>query len=429
MEVPFELASPTHLQVEVTEDCNHSCFYCYNHWRKGESSRNYMNLYVAEKVSDIIIQDIKPFIVTITGGEPFKNFETTKYLSEKLGKKDISIGINTNLTEAKRRDLEELLDINKDIYLLVSIPSVKRENYRKITGRDNLQKLFENIKNVSQIGIPIYVNMVAHQLNKDEIFEEAKFLLEEYGVNSFAVTPMLRPALRTLDKMDLNAEENKKIYEDLIKLRNDFGMNTAILEVVPKCSVPEELRESLIFSRGCSAGKISSAISYNGDLRVCAHAPFSHGNLLEKKFSEIWENMKPWREHGYVPEECSGCLEIPECKGGCRFAAYEEGQLLNKKDYRMTSPVKIKNFSKHLKLNIEDEYFATPFKFRKERENQYTLNNKSKLLFTNKETITFLEQIQKKGSFKISEIPEGPLREKAIKFVNILYNKKFLELK
>lgn len=56
-------------------------------------------------------------------------------------------------------------------------------------------------------------------------------------------------------------------------------------------------------------------------------------------------------------------------------------------------------------------------------------SHKSKLLFTNKDTIDFLEQIQKKGSFKISEIPGGNLREKAIKFVNVLYNKKFLELK
>lgn len=429
MEVPFELASPTHLQIEVTEDCNHSCFYCYNHWRKDSFSKNKMTLSVAEEIGDKIIKDIKPFICTETGGEPFKNYPVTKYLAKVLGEAGISVGINTNLTEADRSNLEELLIVNKEIYLLVSIPSINRENYHKITGEDNLPKLFENLKNTSQIGIPIYVNMVAHQLNKNEIFEEAKFLFNEYGLKSFAVTPMLRPALRRLDKMDLEAEENKKIYEDLINLRDVFGMNTAILEVVPKCSIPEELRDSSIFSRGCSAGKISSAISYNGDVRVCAHAPFSHGNILTEEFSQIWEKMKPWREHGYIPEECNDCLELPECKGGCRFAAYKEGQSLDTKDYRMTTPVKEKKFTEPPELNINNKYIAVPFKFRKERENQYTLNNKSKLLFTNKGTVDFLKEIQQRGYFRVSDVPEGSLREKAIDLVRVLYDKKFLELK
>ena len=82
MEVPFELASPTHLQIEVTEDCNHSCFYCYNHWRTDNFSKNKMTLENAEKISDKIIKEIKPFICTLTGGEPFKNYEVTKYLSK-----------------------------------------------------------------------------------------------------------------------------------------------------------------------------------------------------------------------------------------------------------------------------------------------------------------------------------------------------------
>ncbi|MCX6750287.1 MAG: radical SAM protein [Candidatus Pacearchaeota archaeon] len=429
MEIPFELASPTHLQIEVTEDCNHSCFYCFNHWRGNGSVGKNMTLISAEKIADKIIKDIRPFISTLTGGEPFKNYEVTRYFSKRLGEKDISVGINTNLVEANRNNLEELLKENPEISLLVSIPSIKRETYRKITGKDNLPKLFENLNSVSEIGIPIYVNMVAHQLNKNEVFDEAKFLLDEYGLKSFAVTPMLRPALRKLDGMDLREEENKKIYEELISLREQFGMNTAILEVTPKCSVPEELRDHSIFSRGCSAGKITSAISYNGEMRVCAHAPFSHGNLLTEDFNEIWERMKPWREHGYVPQDCFECVELPECKGGCRFAAYIEGQPLDSKDYRMTNPIKVRKGINAPDLDIEKEYIVPPFKYRLEREGEYVLENKGSLVFANKGLIDFLRSIEKEGSLKIVNIPEGVLREKAKEIGKILYYKNFIKTK
>ncbi len=139
--------------------------------------------------------------------------------------------------------------------------------------------------------------------------------------------------------------------------------------------------------------------------------------------------MKPWREHGYIPHECNDCSELSECKGGCRFAAYEEGQPLDTKDYRMTKAIKTKKSIKVPGLNPNDEYISVPFKYRKERENQYTLNSKSKLLFANKGTIDFLEAIQKKGYLKISEIPEGRLREKASELTKILLNKKFLKIR
>ena len=165
MEVPFELRSPTHLQIEVTEECNNSCFYCYNHWRTWGTSKNSMTLNHAEQISKVIINEIQPFISTLTGGEPFKNYETTKYLAKELGDAGISVGINTNLVAADKKKLDDILTANSDVSLLVSLPSIKREVYYKITGGDTLPIFFENLNHASQIGIPIYINMVTHQLN------------------------------------------------------------------------------------------------------------------------------------------------------------------------------------------------------------------------------------------------------------------------
>jgi len=34
MEESVGLKYPLNAQIEVTEDCNHKCFYCYNYWRE-----------------------------------------------------------------------------------------------------------------------------------------------------------------------------------------------------------------------------------------------------------------------------------------------------------------------------------------------------------------------------------------------------------
>lgn len=72
------LKYPTSMQIEVTENCNHNCFYCYNHWRDDNATDN-MTREDAEILSDKIINDIKPFHIVLTGGEPLINFDITLY--------------------------------------------------------------------------------------------------------------------------------------------------------------------------------------------------------------------------------------------------------------------------------------------------------------------------------------------------------------
>jgi radical SAM protein with 4Fe4S-binding SPASM domain len=330
---------------------------------------------------------------------------------------------------ATKSRLENILEVNPNITLLASLPSFKREDYKRITKQDYLSHFLENLKNARELGIHVNINMVAHQMNKDQVYDEAKFLYENYGITSFAVTPMLRPALRTLDGMDLSKEDNIKIFQQLIKLREEDGLNTAILEVTPKCGVPEELRDDVIFSRGCSAGKITSTISYNGDLRVCAHAPFSEGNLLEVNFQELWQKMKPWREQGYVPEECNECVELDFCHGGCRFAAYQENQSLDTKDYRMEKPITTIKKQIAPDINLNAKYEVLPFKFRNEGKGQYLLYRKGKLLFANEGLKNFLDSIKEQGYLDLRDIPSGPLREKAENFAKVLYYRKFINIK
>ena len=305
------------------------------------------------------------------------------------------------------------------------MPSHNPETYKMVVGKDTFSVFLKNLEIALDAGIKVNVNMVAHQLNKDGVYGEAMFLKRNYGIKKFAVTPMLRPACRRVDGYDLTLEDNIKIFDDLIRLREEEGLTTAILEVTPKCGIPEEYRDDPLFSRGCSAGKITSAISYNGEVRVCAHAPFSEGNLLTEDFDDIWARMKPWRVHGYIPEDCGKCVELQECKGGCRFAAYEEGQPLDTKDYRCGEPIREKEVREIPELDPNHLYKTNTFMYREERAGEFTLYTQEKIIFANTEMKNFLQGVYEDGGIRINDLPEGA-KNKASNLCKILHNRGFI---
>ena len=69
------LKAPLSVQIEVTENCNHRCTHCYNYWKKGDKCIfENMTFATAKKVADEVINS-QVFGVTLTGGEPFLNFD------------------------------------------------------------------------------------------------------------------------------------------------------------------------------------------------------------------------------------------------------------------------------------------------------------------------------------------------------------------
>lgn len=419
----FNLKHPTHLQIETTENCNHKCFYCYNYWRKDKSS-NIMTKEDAEILSDKIINDIKPFHIVLTGGEPLTNFDVTLHLMKRFEEAKIFNNLNSNLTLLTKERLDKILSLKPNLQILTSIPSHKKEVYKQITGKNNLSKFYENLENALHNGVHVVPNMVFHQLNKDKVYEAGKYLYENYGIKNFAATPLVNPPKRKVP-YTLSKEDLIKPLEDLIRLRSDFGINVSSLDVIPLCALPKHLREERIFNRTCSAGSTSFIISPKGDVRACGHSPFKEGNIFEENFEDIWERLEPFRKKKYIPNECEDCVEVEFCQGGCRFESYQEGEKLDRKDSRMSSPLKqqIKRNRKP-KIELTEKYLIKDFVWRKEFKDQYTLFN-GQTLYANKGLKDFLINLQKQGYFNLSEFPKN-MQIKAKDLGEVLLSKEFL---
>ncbi|USN44985.1 MAG: radical SAM protein [Candidatus Woesearchaeota archaeon] len=430
----FSLTYPLNMQVETTEACNHACLYCYNHWRTKRNAGK-MSEDQAKRLAEIIEEDIHPFHVTITGGEPLLNMAATLTLARELKKRGTFYNLNTNLVLLNEERLAGLQEAACDgrFGILTSLPHHEAEVFKAITGRDTLEEFYRNLRRVSREDLPVTVNMVVHSMNQGAVYDEGRFLFEEFGIRNFAATPMLEPSMRLTSVKPLSTTEINRVLEDLLRLHEDLGISVDTLETIPRCALSESLRNNSLqlFNRACSAGRSTLSIGYDGNVRSCSHSPIPEGNIFTDGFSQLWERLQPYRDNQYVPEECDDCQEFFGCYGGCRFNGFQEGDSLKTPDRRMTSKILTrKAIQREIPRISEDQRLrANPNTVsRRERENLYTFfnGNFAHVLFVNEAYKQVIDHLATRGTFTPRELDLGEERDKAMTLLGVLVDRKYL---
>lgn len=409
----MKLNHPLNVQIEITEKCNHNCFYCYNSWQINKKNDSDMDIYTADYIIDKIHSDIKPFYVTLTGGEPFLNMSVLEKLVKKLPRKNIDVSINTNLTLTNKENLESLLNHNNNFSLLVSLPHFKEDEYEYITGARDVDAFFNNLYFVKEnTKIPVMVNMVISKYNINSIYEEGKFLYQNYSIDNFAATPVsVSPLIIDNVKnhhLNLDKEDILSVYNQLSKLHEEFDLRVDVIQTLPLCFVPEEIRfnDINLFKRPCGSGRTTLALDYKGKVRPCIQAPYDIGNLFESTFDELWKSLEPFRENENLPDECLECTVLDFCNGGCRFNGFKKGNSLKRKDPRMNERITAETPKYVKKINLDKKYSLTKgVKYRKESDEVFTfVNSNYKILFVNKEMKNFLLTLEEFGNFNPQQL-------------------------
>ena len=169
---------PYHPVIEVTSKCNLSCIRCH----VGSSS-----LGVSPPFEDLArlirgIGQIPEFrMVVFTGGEPLVREDVTRVIEACGGSmEEISLTTNGVLLSEKAQELKEV-GLNR---VNVSLDSLDKETYRKISGMDTLDRVIEGIRVANQAGLaPVKINMVMmNGLNDHELERMIEFAGEENAI-------------------------------------------------------------------------------------------------------------------------------------------------------------------------------------------------------------------------------------------------------
>ncbi len=424
------LKSPITAQIEITPRCNNQCLYCYNYWRSNEKIENELKIHEVEAVSDKIVNS-DLFRVVLTGGEPLLRKDLVYFWAQKLSLSSINVKINSNLSLLERDDLKRMKDVNIS-GIFASLPSCDKDNYNYITQSDNYNKVVSNIKLAIKECMPISVNMVVTQINKDQVFETGKFI-KDLGVTSFAATPVI-PCSYLNPRLELSGQDLEKVLEDLNCLESKFNISTDIAEALPLCSLKKIDRYKRFFSRDCGAGKFIIAISSSGKVRPCTHIQEEYGNLLTEDFSKVWGRMAEWSTNKYYPLKCTDCRNNTKCSMGCREAAKTKNGSFSSLDPRakyetplgeMEEKRTFEKLDKSMRLTIIKDV-----KFRCEEKGMLLYSpKKGSLIYVNRDFFKYILFLNSKDWFSINSLSGYDENVEAIEnAISLLLRKGFISI-
>jgi GTP 3',8-cyclase len=166
------------LRVSLTDRCNFRCFYCLPHGEPPiapkEQMLSYEEIdYVCEIFVSLGIEKLR-----LTGGEPMlrRDIETIIRKLNRLkanGLQDLALTTNGYYLPDRARSLKEAgLD-----RVTISLDSLKRDVFKRMTGVDVLDKVLAGIAAAKEAGLePIKINaVIVRGHNEDEVADFAAF--------------------------------------------------------------------------------------------------------------------------------------------------------------------------------------------------------------------------------------------------------------
>jgi cyclic pyranopterin phosphate synthase len=161
--------SHTYLRISLIERCNLRCTYCMPAEGVPLMPRSHLMSY--EEIYRLAALFVKHGVskIRLTGGEPLIRKDIPVIL-EKLSSLPVSLSITTNAVTVDRH-IEALKKYGVN-NINVSLDSLDREKFKKITLRDDFEKVYANLQLLLQNDFRVKLNMVVMKgVNDNEIID------------------------------------------------------------------------------------------------------------------------------------------------------------------------------------------------------------------------------------------------------------------
>ncbi len=279
------------LRVALTAECNLNCEYCSPGGECYLASNSQLKKEELLKILKVA-SDIGISYIVFSGGEPLleknKLIEVTREL---LGHNpSLNLRLSTNGVRLKQ-NLGELKKI-KFRKAIISLDSINRQKFNKITGHDLLEKVLEGIDSVQKV-FPLRINVVLTKKNYSGIWDLIDYCItkkidlkildlnyfripgKEYWTQNYQSTQDLIKKLRSLSTSE-NVVYGPGGYGipmiefkvDGIKIRvKDSTKGTTYSSACENCELyPEKSHKHY-----CQEGLYEMFLSSGGKLRTCKH--------------------------------------------------------------------------------------------------------------------------------------------------------------
>ena len=214
-----------YVRLAVTDRCNLRCQYCMP--AQGIDIVPRQELLTFKEMYRLIrvLTELGVQKVRLTGGEPFVRKDFVGFL-EMLSHNDLLEAINITTNGAlisQHIDRIEKLEKVKDINL--SIDSLSREKFAKITRRDAFSEVYKTLELLEKSSLNLKLNIVVQSgVNTDEIVDFVRF------------TKNKNVAVRFIEEMPFNGKGQREMQENwtfkkiLNEIKTEFNVRELVSE-------------------------------------------------------------------------------------------------------------------------------------------------------------------------------------------------------
>lgn len=271
----------TSLRISITQKCNLNCIYCHQEGENGNSRREISLDTIVKITSSAIGFGVKK--VKFSGGEPLLRGDFEDIIAALPELKNVSATTNGTFLEERAASLADsgLDRVN------ISLPSLNKEHYKKITGSSHaLPRVLDGINAAVEAGLtPIKLNMVLLKgINETEIDDAINFaarfdgnvILQLIELMNFKNTRQFMVNIDSIEKM----LESRAMFtkERLMHRRKKYFIDGTEVELVRPI-------DNSKFCANCNRLRITSS----GKLKPCL---MRNDNLVEINEEVTEEEIK-----------------------------------------------------------------------------------------------------------------------------------------
>ena len=172
-----------HPSIEITQECNHNCIFCYSKLVNVKSGIYGINPNNPDKE--------KHKSITISQyGEPITQPNKVKKAIEFTKNNNLRCDLQTNGTHLNENLLKEFKELGLDI-IMVSLSASTPETHKILTNSDTYGEVLNNIKLSSKYFHTIVRSVYIPEFNENELIEMAKYLNHNTEVKEIMIHQLI----------------------------------------------------------------------------------------------------------------------------------------------------------------------------------------------------------------------------------------------
>ena len=304
-------SAPARMDLAVTYRCNLKCEKCY--LAQGGpmyelATDQWLRIY--ESLWRLGVPQ-----VVFTGGEPTLRADLVQLISQA---DEFVTGLVTNGTRLAEL-AEALRDASLD-YVQVTIESDSPDVHDRMTGCSGSHgKTVAGIRSALDAGLEVVTNTTLTGLNASCFPAMVLWLYEGLGVTNVCCNTLICSGrgIEYRQEHGVSDEELLPILQDACCVAEDIGANLQWYS--PTCYTRLNPLDLGFGAKSCSAAAHNMTIQPDGTVLPCQSWPSSVGSMLTDTWRSIWEHpvCRRLRERQLASAECSGCIFVHQCGGGC----------------------------------------------------------------------------------------------------------------